>query len=144
MSGGISRRNHEGYWDPTAYEAMCAVARAEKKAAFRPLVYICSPFAGDTTANIAAARRYCRYAVEQGYLPIAPHLFFPQFMDDSNAEERERAMSMNMILLGKCHELWRFGDYISKGMSAEIEYAKRKDKPIRSFSGDCEEIHESI
>lgn len=31
-------------------------------------------------ANQEAARRYCRYAVDAGYVPIAPHLFFPQFM----------------------------------------------------------------
>lgn len=140
MSGGISRRNHEGYWDPTAYEAMCAVARAEKKAAFRPLVYICSPFAGDTTANIAAARRYCRYAVEQGYLPIAPHLFFPRFLSDGDPGEREDGLFMGRVLLTKCSEIWVFGGTISNGMAKELEKAEARKMPTRHFTETCEEV----
>ena len=37
-------------------------------------VYICSPLRGDYDANIAAARTYCREAVEAGHLPVAPRL----------------------------------------------------------------------
>ena len=43
--------NSEGYYDPVVYEALTKVEREErearKKAAYRPLVYICSPYAGD-------------------------------------------------------------------------------------------------
>ena len=70
-------KNAEGYPDPTAFGAFCAIEKEEKALrAFRPIVYICSPYAGDIETNTAAARRYCRFAVEAGYIPIAPHLLF--------------------------------------------------------------------
>ena len=47
----IDKYNSEGYYDPTSYEAMTNVAKADKQSAFRPLVYICSPFSGDTERN---------------------------------------------------------------------------------------------
>ena len=137
----ISKKNAEGYLDPTAYEALTNIEReAQKTFAFRPVVYICSPLSGDIDANQEATRRYCRYAVDSGYVPIAPHLFFPQFMDDNNKKERNLAIFMDIVLLTKCAELWVFGETISNGMSIEIEKAKRKNKPIRFFSTACKEV----
>ena len=49
-------------------------------------VYICSPLRGDYDANIAAARTYCREAVEAGHLPVAPHIYLTQFLDDNKPE----------------------------------------------------------
>ena len=47
------RLNASGCPDPTAYEAISAVARTEKAARpYKPLVYIASPFAGDTERNV--------------------------------------------------------------------------------------------
>ena len=133
--------NAEGYVDPTAYEALMNIEReAQKTCSFRPVVYICSPLSGNTTVNQEAARRYCRYAVDAGYVPIAPHLFFPQFMDDCKADERDLALFMDIVLLSKCAELWVFGEAISKGMSIEIERAKRKSQPIRYFTDECKEV----
>ena len=57
-----------------------AVIEEEKrKARFRPIVYVCSPYVGDTEKNTANVRRYCRFVVDKGSIPLAPHLFFPQF-----------------------------------------------------------------
>ena len=67
--------NQEHYADPTAYEALKNIeAECNALRAFRPIVYICSPFAGDIEGNIANAKRYCRFAVDSGYIPIAVHL----------------------------------------------------------------------
>ena len=138
---GVNLRNAEGYMDLTAYEALMNIEREAKKVhAFRPVVYICSPLSGDVEANQEAARRYCRYAVDAGYVPIAPHLFFPQFMDDTDEAERNLALFMDIVLLSKCAELWVFGGTISKGMSIEIEKAKRKCKPVRYFNDTCKEV----
>ena len=38
---GVSRYNSEGYYDPTAYEALTKIVQEEKAARYRPLVYIC-------------------------------------------------------------------------------------------------------
>ena len=42
------------------------------------LIYIASPFAGEIEANIAFAKKACRYAIRQGHTPIAVHLLYPQ------------------------------------------------------------------
>lgn len=86
----MDRYNHEGYPDPTAYDALTAVAREEKAKRYLPLVYIASPFAGDTERNIAKARDYCRFAVSKGCIPLAPHLHYPQFMEDTDKAQRAR------------------------------------------------------
>ncbi len=107
---------------------------------FRPLVYICSAYSGDVTANMEKARKYCRFALEQGQIPLAPHLLYPQFMKDDDLAERELAIFMDLVLLGKCQELWVFGDRISKGMKTEIEVSKRRKQKIRYFGCNCEEV----
>ena len=108
----VNKYNSEGYVDPTAYEALTIIEKEVRaKKAYRP-----------------------------GCIPIAPHLYFPQFMDDNIISERNLALYMDIILLSKCAELWVFGDYISKGMSIEIARAKKKNQPIRYFTVGCEEV----
>ena len=132
----ISLYNSEGYKDPVPYEAMKAIEKEDRNN--RPLVYICSPYAGNEEWNTMKAREYSRFAVNSGSIPIAPHLLFPQFMNE--ATERELAMFMNLVLLDKCTELWVFGERISEGMAAEILRAKSKSMRIRYFTEDCKEV----
>lgn len=137
----INKFNSEGYYDPTAYEALAAVEQEERAAKTQlPLVYIASPFAGDTERNTERARGYCRFAVSQKAIPLAPHLLYPQFMDDEDKQQREQGIRFALILLDKCDELWVFGNTISEGMSREIAKAKKKGKPIRYFSSACKEV----
>ena len=86
------------------------------------------------------ARHYCRFAVRSACIPLAPHLLFPQFMDDTVAAERSLAMFMNMVLLGKCEQIWVFGSTISAGMETEIEKAEKRNMPVRYFTENCEEV----
>lgn len=86
-----------------------------------PIVYICSPYSGDVTHNIEMACRYSRFAVDEGCVPITPHLWLPLFI--SEVEERELAMSVGLRLMDKCSELWVCGDRISDGMRREMAYA---------------------
>ena len=133
--------NSEGYRDPTAYEALTKIeSEVKAQRGYRPLVYVCSPLSGDVERNTEKARRYCRFAVENGCIPLAPHLLFPQFMSDADPAERNLALFMDIVLLSKCDELWVFGGTISKGMSLEIARAKRKCQRIRLFSEDCKEV----
>ena len=111
---GVSRYNSEGYYDPTAYEALTKITQEEKAARYRPLVYICSPYSGDTEGNTEKARRYSRFAADADTIPIAPHLLFPQFLSEET--ERELAIFMDLVLLGKCEQLWVFGGEVSDGM----------------------------
>lgn len=139
---GVNKFNCEGYYDPTAYEALTKIEQEAKALrAFRPVVYICSPLAGDLVKNQENARTYCRFAVEAGCVPIAPHIYFTQFMNDNDRKERDLALFMDIVLLSKCAELWVFGEEITSGMSIEIEKAKRKGQLIRYFTENCEEVH---
>lgn len=103
---------------------------AEKK-----LVYIASPYAGDIVENIKTAQEACRYAVEQGAVPIAVHLMYPQFLDDGSPKDREAGLQMGLRVLGVCDELWLCGDRISAGMQKELEAAERLSIPVRRVSG---------
>lgn len=133
--------NAERYSDPTAHEALTVIEKKEKAIrAFRPMIYICSPYAGDIDANTDATRRYCRFAVEQGYILIAPHLLFPQFLDEDDPAERNLGLFFGNVLLDRCSEMWVFGSRISSGMDAEIRRAKRKNYKIRLFSEECKEV----
>ena len=111
--------NAEGYIDLTAYEALSRIEREERKAkkaaAYRPLVYICSPYSyGCISYNIENARRL--------------------------GEDRQTAMFMNLVLLSKCVQLWVFGSVRSEGMQQEIKWAKRRHMTIRHFTEELEEI----
>lgn len=138
----IDKYNSEGYYDPTTYEAMRMVLREELYrrygTGYRPLVFIGSPFAGDLEANTERAKHYCRFAVEQNAIPIAPHLLYPQFMDEHDPDSRKLGLFFGRVLLGKCQELWVFGDTVSEGMSYEIRKAQKRNIPIRYFTEDCE------
>lgn len=138
----VDKFNSEGYYDPTAYEAMSTVEKEEwALRAFRPIVYICSPYAGEIEKNVKAAQGYSRFAVEKGYIPIAPHLLFPQFLNDANPKERQLGLFFGNTLMSKCSEVWVFGSRISAGMEAEINRAKWKNYRLRYFTETCEEVH---
>jgi hypothetical protein len=142
---GVYKYNAEGYPDPTAYEAITKVLKEEKQTdapnrMFMPKVFICSPFAGDTARNTTNAVRYCAFAMSVGYIPFAPHLFFPQFMDDGDPEQRELGLFMGGVFLDDCREVWVFGDTISPGMEREIARARKRGLPTRYFNDRCEEV----
>ena len=98
-------------------------------------VYICSPCRGDYENNIQRAKEYSRAAVEKGVIPVTPHIYLTQFMDDNVPEERELALKIGSELVLGCSELWAFGiDHPSAGMAAEIELAKAHGIPVRSVT----------
>ncbi len=140
---GVNMRNSEGYIDLTAYEALTNIERETKgytNGKKRRLVYICSPLSGPVEQNQARARSYCRFAVDAGYIPLAPHIYFPQFMNDRIPTQRDLALDMSRALLSQCTQIWVFGKNISQGMGAEIAYAQRRRIPIRRFTEDCREV----
>ena len=107
------------------------------------IFYVCCHTVGGETLdkklflNPEKARRYSRFAADAGTIPIAPHLLFPQFLSEET--ERELAIFMDLVLLGKCEQLWVFGGEVSDGMRREIGRAKQKNMTIRYFTEDMEE-----
>jgi hypothetical protein len=102
-------------------------------------VYICSPLKGNVERNMARARIYCRFAFERGYVPVAPHIYFPQFLDDGDKYERAAGMRYGLEQLWQCREVWVFGENISDGMRAEIELARDLKIPVKYFDSDMVE-----
>lgn len=107
----------------------------------QPLVYVASAFAGDVEKNTKNAKRYCIHVINEGGIPIAPHLLFPQFLDDNVPAQRKLGLDLGLELLDRSDEIWVFGD-ISAGMRAEINRAEELKLPIRWFDKDCRETTE--
>lgn len=107
----------------------------EKGALKMKKVYICSPYRGNcysVTNNVSCARIYCKKAMEQGVIPIAPHIYFTQFLNDDIEEERNLGMEAGLQLLLECSEIWVYGTP-TEGMKKEIEYAKEYGIKIVNF-----------
>ena len=85
-------------------------------------VFICSPFRGDVKGNTEKARSYCRRVYEAGCIPLAPHLLFPQFLNETNEAERAAGIAMGLELLLDCDEVWVYGQ-TTAGMEQEIRFA---------------------
>ena len=65
-------------------------------------VFICSPYRGDTAKNEAKAFTYCWQAIAAGCMPYAPHLYFTQFLDDNDPEQRGAGMDAGLEWLLEC------------------------------------------
>ena len=112
---------------------------AGEKPAFRPLVYICAPYSGDVEENKKRATAFAKFSYEKGNIPVTAHLLFP-FLDDVNKEDRVAAIFMDIVLMGKCQEVWVLGERITPGMSIEIEKAKKRRQKVRYFNSNFQEV----
>ena len=107
-------------------------------------VYICSPFrptntnpvlaANELIDNLKLAKDACNFATIRGCEPIAPHLYYPQFLNDDDEYERKLGMELGLKALRACDELWIISSRISAGMSVEIKEAKKCGIPVLVFT----------
>lgn len=103
-------------------------------------IFICSPLKGSpdcpegrlqssqiVPGHIHLARTLCKAVVSDIVIPIAPHLYFPQFLDDSNPIQREVGCMFSLALLRECDGVVVYDGCcgISDGMKAEIEEADK-------------------
>lgn len=125
-------RNSEGYYDPTAGEALGRIMREKhrKQDKYRRKVYVASKYKGDTDGNVKAAIGYAQVVIGKGYMPVVSHLMYPQILCDDDPEERRLGLSFGLALLRMCDEVWVFGE-VSEGMALEIKEARRLQKKIR-------------
>ena len=106
-------------------------------------IFVCSPYRptaedpkcqkNQLEANIYRAKTACRILSTLGFLPLAPHLYFTQFLKDEEKKERETGMKLGLHWLEEADELWVFGDTVSEGMAAEIQKANELNKPVRNL-----------
>ncbi|MBR0365847.1 MAG: DUF4406 domain-containing protein [Clostridia bacterium] len=134
-------RNEEHYPDPTFAAAYMNMRKNKNNGeVFVPWVYIASPLRGDIEGNIQRAKEYCRFVIKQKKLPLCPHIYFTQFLNDRIESERRIGMLYGIHMLKRCKELWVFGDRISEGMQSEIKIAKDRNMPIRYFDNAMKEV----
>ena len=96
-------------------------------------VFICSPYRGDIKENTKIAREFGRLAAMCEYVPIIPHLVFPQFLDDNDPKERILGITLGAELLKVCDMMWVVGSKVTKGMQFEIDAAKALKLPVRCY-----------
>ena len=96
-------------------------------------VFICSPYRGDIKENTKIARDFGRLAAKCDYVPIIPHLVFPQFLDDNDPKERILGITLGAELLKVCDMMWVVGSKVTKGMQFEIDAAKALKLPVRCY-----------
>lgn len=101
------------------------------------MIYVCSPYSGDIEKNIEFAKKCCRYVCTiKNEIPIAPHIYFTQFLDDEIANERILGMDLGLELLPRCSAVWVFGGTVTKGMAVEIEKANLIGIPVKFIFED--------
>ena len=113
-------------------------------------VYICSPYRPvgedpetELRKNIDQAKRACRLAVSRGLIPLAPHLYFTQFLDDNDPQERKFGQQAGKEWMVCVSELWVVGDRISSGMEEELKLARLWSIPIKKvkFHNEQEKLY---
>lgn len=74
----------------------------------------------------------CRKVHERGNIPIAPHLYWPRFLDDNDPQDRDYGIAAGLEALKRCDEMIVIirqegpeEEWISQGMQAEIATAAK-------------------
>jgi CxxC motif-containing protein len=94
----------------------------------------------DVAKNTMNAQRYCRFVYALGYIPMAPHLYYPQFLSERNPDERAAGTRYGKQEITRCKQLWVFGINLTDGMLDEIVFATKKNIPVRWFTENMEEL----
>lgn len=94
----------------------------------RQRIYVCHPFRDDPKNNAHKVSAICRAIVEEGHLPIAPHIYLPAFVDEET--ERDLAMALCLELVSLCDKLRVYGGVITEGMWDEIDHAEFLEIPV--------------
>ena len=87
------------------------------------LIYVCSP--KEDTRIPAQTKFICYLIAKRGHVPIAPRLYFPQFIHSDTRPLREELLSL-------CDEMWVIGP-TTDPMKDEMEMALKAQIPIRHF-----------
>lgn len=96
-------------------------------------IFICSPFRGNIEENKKAAQFFAKVIIGTGRVPVAPHLYFPQFLDEENPNERMNGIEMGLELMDVCDEVYVLGFNITEGMKFELDHARAKHIPVRLY-----------
>ena len=96
-------------------------------------VYVCAPLGGNVESNLKKVRAYTEYALRCGTAPVVPH-FYALCLDDNSPKDREIGLAAGLSLLWFCDELWLFGDTVTDGMKAELQFCKNLNIRVRKIT----------
>ncbi|HUM84092.1 MAG TPA: hypothetical protein PLN48_09995 [Lachnospiraceae bacterium] len=106
----------------------------------RKVVFISSPYRPESKdrglaqkeldRNIQRASDACKLVTLFHDLPVAPHLYFPLFLNDNDPAERRQGLQFSLSLVDRADELLVCSNRITEGMLAEINEAKRIGIPV--------------
>lgn len=65
-------------------------------------IFICSPYQGNIEENKKKAAYYAKIVAKAGNVPVAPHIYFPTFLDEKNPNERMTGIEMGLELMDIC------------------------------------------
>lgn len=98
--------------------------------------YVISRYSGtkkEIRFNVSVAKLIAKMVLESGFIPVVPHIYFTQFLDDRIPEERKKGTDIGIELLKECDRavVVIVDGVISKGMEAEIQVCKELGKPLQ-------------
>lgn len=102
----------------------------------RKMVYVASQYRGNIELNEYLLKGAMRLTLDNGHLPVAPHMMYTQILDEEVEEERNMGLQLGIELLNKCHEMFVFCQrigkllIISEGMKMEIKECVAKNIPM--------------
>ena len=104
-------------------------------------VFICSRYAADNDEdkkrNITIAKDLVRIALDRDFVPFAPHLFFPEYLNDDDPQARSKGLRCGFSFLNWCSMVWmHVSNGISGGMSEENKQMAHKKIPIAIVESD--------
>ena len=94
-------------------------------------VYVCSQYGtrGNKETNLEFAKLFCMAVIEEGKIPICPHVFYAGVLNDEVEQQRAAGLKIGLELLEDCQEL-RIYSRVSEGMKAEILRAEELGIPV--------------
>jgi hypothetical protein len=112
------------------------------------MIYICSPWRARTeeekAANIEIVKDLCRKVIMAGNIPIAPHLYFTQFLNDDHPQERNTGMAAGLKLLESCSEVVAADVPPTKGMKVELIEAVGLGLKVTTYPADPPEDEKAV
>lgn len=95
-------------------------------------IYVCSPYGG-LNENYEKAKKFAKYVLSKGHIPILSHTMFHGILDDKYPPHREKGLEVGKLLMTLCDEIWVFGAEITSGMAGEIIEATRLQIPVKEI-----------
>ena len=77
--------------------------------------------------NLSVAKYFCKKIIDEGNVPVAPHIYYTQFLDDNHLEDRAKGCELGIWELQNSQEflLVVIDGVISEGMRNELKEVAR-------------------